>query len=282
MSDANEPYRELLNRSGIPFQLAAEDEIRRVGTGLGVKVLGREVPWANGFLDIVARHNQTLLVFECKRVDDKAWTFVISDETKENLTRCRLEWFNGRAPLPTMPIYDQSRVFCTEWNMAEGSPESEFCVVPKNTPIGSLEAVCKNLIAGCHDLLNDEEITHEGEIAAVVPIVITTANLYTCKFNSASIPLDTGKLETSTGLFAPTDLVRFRKSFVIDRSNPYESSQMVLKDWAADRERTVFILRPSALQRFLSGFRSFGTLHGGAPKEFSDPPTIEESYAPND
>jgi hypothetical protein len=55
---------------------------------------------------------------------------------------------------------------------------------------------------------------------------------------------------------------------------------MVLKDWAADRERTVFVLTPSALERFLFGFRAFTVMdnfHGVTPVEFRNPPRLEES-----
>jgi hypothetical protein len=269
MTDPNEPLRDLLNRSGIPFQLAVENAIRTVGTRYGVEVVRREMPWANGFLDIVARRDQVLFAFECKRVEDKSWIFVISDDAKMNQSRCRLEWFNGRAPAPKIPLNGHSRVFCAEWNMVEGSPESDFCIVPKGTPIGSLEAVCRDLLLGCHDLLADEEISHGGEYATIVPVVITTAKLYTCRFDPAGVPIETGKLDVSAGQFTTTDLVRFRKSLVTARSNSYDSSKMVLKDWGVDRERTVFIVVPSALQRFLAGFRSFLALDfGGVPKEF--------------
>jgi hypothetical protein len=114
-------------------------------------------------------------------------------------------------------------------------------------------------------------------LPVVVPVVITTAKLYTCKLDPAVIPPDTGKLDVSDGQFAETDLVRFRKSLVTARSNSYSSSEMVLKNWAADRERTVFVLRPSALERFLGGFRSFLAItRDGAPEEFRTPPILKE------
>ena len=101
--------------------------------------------------------------------------------------------------------------------------------------------------------------------------------LYTCKLDPAVIPPETGKLDISDGQFAETDFVRFRKSLVTVRSNSYSSSEMVLKNWAADRERTVFVLRPSALERFLGGFRSFwARTRDGAPEEFRTPPTLQE------
>ncbi len=258
MGDFTTPLRENLNRSGIPFQLAVEKTIETIGVP-DVEIVKREVPWANGFVDVVARRLNILFAFECKRVDDKAWVLVLTNNGRENQTRCRLEWFNNQTSILPRAASGHSRVFCDEWNMAEESPESAFCIVPKNTSIGTLEKVCRELLAGCHDLLDNEEITHEGGFVPIVPVVITTAKLYTCKFDPRAI-LDTGKLGESDGQFASVDLVRFRKSLVTVRSNPYEPSKMVLENWAEDRERTVFILTPSALARFLTSFRSLDAM----------------------
>jgi hypothetical protein len=219
-----------------------------------------------------------LFAFECKRVDDKSWVFIISNDQEKRETRCRLEWFNSKAPIPPRPSPGHSRVFCAEWNMVEGSPESEFCIVPKGTPIGSLEAVCRELLSGCHHLLADEEITHGDEWPVVVPVVITTAKLYICKFDPAAVAPETGKLNVSDGQFDEAHFVRFRKSLVTTRSNSYNASEMVLNDWAADRVRTVFVLTPPALGRFLHGFESFHARGGsnGLPREFMHPPKLRE------
>lgn len=161
--------------------------------------------------------------------------------------------------------------------LRDPSPESEFCVVPKGSPVQSLEAVCKELLVGAHDLLAHEEIARD-EFATVVPVLITTARLHTCAVEPSKIALDTGELAPDCGQFGTTTFVRFRKSFVASRSNSYESAPMVLRHWTADRERTVFVLNPSALERFFAGFRSFhyGDGFHGAPAEFLNPPELTE------
>lgn len=257
MADPDKPFRDLLNRSGIPFQLAIEEATRRVGARHGVEIVRREIPWSNGFVDIVARREQILFAFECKRVDDKSWLFVSSNQGTDNVTRCRLEWRKGMIPRPTNPLTGRDRVFCSEWDMCEGSPESDFCVIPKGSPVKSLESVCRELISACHDLLADEDITYGDNVTPIVPLVVTTAKLLTCRFDPGGLPTDTGKLDAGLGQFTPVDLMRFRKPLVTDGSNPYQSSGMALKDWAADRDRTVFVLSASALERFLAGFRAF-------------------------
>jgi hypothetical protein len=153
MSDTYQPLRDLISRSGVPFQLAVENAMRTRGAKYGVEVVRREVPWANGFIDIVAKISDRIYcAVECKRVTDKSWSFVLTDNSRGSATRCRIEWFNGKAGKGS----DRSRVFCSEWNMGESSPESEFCILPKDTAIGSLESVCKGLIASCHNLLESE------------------------------------------------------------------------------------------------------------------------------
>ncbi len=272
MTNPSQPLRDQLNRSGIPFQLAVENLIRVEGKKCGVEVVGREIPWGDGFIDIVAKTSDRLFfAIECKKVEARSWSFLLPDSLRDSETRCRLEWFNGRASKKP----GQSRVFCSEWNMAEPSPESEFCIVPKNNPIASLEAVCGELLASCHDLLkNDDEIFRDQQFAAMIPVLVTNANLYVCKFKSDLISIKTGELDITDGEFTPIDMIRFRKSIVKAPSNPYYAPQMDLSKWAADRERTVFVLTPPAIPRFFNGFRSFtSTSFRGAPEEFLNPPS---------
>jgi hypothetical protein len=274
MGDETTPLRNSLNNSGIPFQLAVENVITTVSAG--IQFVKREVPGAGDFIDVVARSYNALFVFECKRVDDKAWVFVMSDVRRGSSTRCRLEWFNSKAPVPRSPLPGFTRVFCDEWFMAEGSPESDFCIMPKQGATSLLEETCRKLLAGGRQLLADETVMHEVGYLPLVPVVVTTAKLYVCQFDPTIVSLDTGKLDTSGGQFVQTNLVRFRKTFVTTKNNSYESSQMILENWVSDRERTVFVLNPSALERFLTGFRSFGPSGPtGVPNAFFNPPTLD-------
>ena len=274
MSDEHTPLRELLNKSGVPFQLAVEDTIRALASKHGIEECHREVPSADGFIDIVARKRNILVAFECKRVDDKrSWVFVAPDEGRTNVTRCRLMWFNGRAPEPQLPVPAWSRVFCSEWNLVEPSPEADYCVVPKDTPIRSLEAVCSELLKNCQDLLDDDSIARGAELVPIVPVIVTNALLRVCQVKGSMVPLDSGKIGSADGSFSDVDLVRFRKSLANQRSNSYDSDPLVLRDWVVDRERTVFVARPEALERLFQGFRSFTASEPlGVPAAFTHPP----------
>lgn len=64
-----------INRSGFPFQLRVENEIRSSQNAHGWSVASHEHPWAaydeSGFIDIVVEHDQFVtfrVVIECKRI----------------------------------------------------------------------------------------------------------------------------------------------------------------------------------------------------------------------
>lgn len=275
MTDEATPLRELLNRSGIPFQLAVEEAIRDLASRHGITECHREVPSADGFIDVVARKDNILFAFECKRVDDKPWVFVIPDEAHANVTRCRLMWFNGRAPEPDLLVPHWSRVFCSEWNLVEPSAEAGYCVVPKDTPIRSLEATASELLKHCQELLDDDSIHRGSELVPIVPVIVTNAWLKVCRIDGSVVPLNSGKIGSGDGNFADVDLVRFRKSLVNQRSNSYDDDPLRLPDWIVDRERTVFVARPEALGRLFHGFRSFtATEPDGLPSAFTHPPAL--------
>src|SRR4029077_2407222 len=90
----------------------------------------------------------------------------------------------------------------------------------------------------------------------MVPVIVTNAVLKVCKLEPRTVPLNTGKIDTASGEFTDADFVRFRKSLVNRRSNWYDRSRLVLRDWVIDRERTVFVVQAAALGRFFAGFRS--------------------------
>jgi hypothetical protein len=108
----------------------------------------------------------------------------------------------------------------------------------------------------------------------MIPIIITNAKLYTCKLDAISVSLETGLPDEAGSIFQSVEMIRFRKSLVNQRSNSYQTSQMVLSDWTADRERTVFVLTPSAIDQFFKGMMAFDTYNpGGYPNEYVNPPS---------
>ena len=153
-----------------------------------------------------------------------------------------------------MPVPRWSRVFCSEWNLVEPSPEADYCVVPKDTPIRSLEAVGSELLKNCQDLLDDDSIHRGSELVPIVPVIVTNAWRKVCRLDGSMVPLDSGKIGSGDGRFADVDLVRFRKSLANQRSNSYDDNPLRLPDWILDRERTVFVARPRRWDVCFMGF----------------------------
>lgn len=274
--DRFEPQRELLNRSGIPFQLAVEREVRRVAPTHAFEFVGREVPWERGFLDLLVRNPESYVGIECKRVENQSWTFVVTNEEALRETRCRLEWYNPRVPEGQVFNLHDSNVFCSEFTIVEPCPESEFCVIPKGGPIKTLEEIASEVLSACHDILDRGDLYHpQDRWESIVPVIMTNATLLVCQIDLSKVDLPTGRIDSSTGVFREVKWVRFRKTLVHDRSNTYSEDPLRPSEWIADRERTVFVMRPEALSQFMHGFRAFGCRdHGGHPKEFSNPDSI--------
>ena len=271
------PHRELVNKSGFPFQLAVERDIRSIGGEPRVEIQAAELPWAGGFVDLVLKREKILIVIECKRVDSGVWVFLVPKGKGMNEAGCRLEWYNGRAPDRQQFAQQRpTKMFCSEFTMCEGSPESNVCVVPKSQgTVQTLEGVCGPLLDACHEIGDLPGVQHDGEIEFVVPAVVTNAALKVCEYDPASMTLPTGHIGPAQ--FHVADFVRFRKALVRRRNDDYRSQPVKLGTWAGDRERTVFIVNHSGLRRFLHGFRAFSYAGPGQfPPEYENPDWIAE------
>lgn len=155
------PLRDRLNASGVPFQLAVEKFMRDRGPQYGSSFVGHEVTWEKGFLDVLFRKGFIYLAMECKKVADDTWVFVLTDESRES--RCRLEWHDPRLPDPELPVVGETKVFCSEFAVAESSPESGFALLPKGGPNKILEPLARELIDACRDILDDSDRAHDED-----------------------------------------------------------------------------------------------------------------------
>ncbi len=268
------PLRDRLNASGIPFQLAVERFMRDRGPQYGFSFVGHEVAWEKGFLDILFRKSFIFLAMECKKVDDDTWVFVLTEESQQS--RCRLGWYNPRLPDPELPVFGQSKVFCSEFNIVESSPESEFSLLPKGGPNKILEPLASELIDACRDILDDSDRAHDADHWEVmVPVIVTNARLVTCRLDPRSVDLATGSIQSQDEDFNEVPFIRFRKTLVTYRSDPTLSTPVNVASWVSDRERTVFVVGARHLTHFMHGFRSFYCLdEGGDPKEWNNPPGL--------
>jgi hypothetical protein len=259
-----------IDKSGFPFQLAVERELRKLGRGSSWDV-ATEVPVGDTFAEIVLRSSNLMIVVECKRVDGDRWHFLLPKGANSNVARCRVEWHNSRATRPSMYIAGCDVVFCSECTMAEGSYEANVCVIPKGSPVSSLEALSRYLLGITHQLGDLGGLQYDASPTYVIPVIVTNAELSICEYRAAALDIESGRLGVAE--FASADFVRFRKTLVSRRSNDYELRAVSLQDWTSDRERTVFVVSPQGLARFVSGFRAFKYAgEGEHPPQFTSPP----------
>ncbi len=273
MPGPDTPLIKTVDKSGFPFQLAVDRELRTLGQRHSWAVVP-EVPIGDRFADIVLRRPNLLAVVECKRVDGEHWQFLVPKGSSSNRVRCRVEWHNPRAVKPPAlmgSLLRLSKIFCSECTMSEGSYEASICVLPKKNAQTSLETLSRDILGTTHTLGELFGLQFDATPTYLIPVIATNAELSICEYDPASLDINTGHLGGVE--FKPADFVRFRKTLVSRRSNDYVWQRGSLEDWAADRERTVFVVSPGGLDRFLSGFRAFG--YAGAdqhPPEFVSPP----------
>jgi|GEM_PF-6796551 len=255
--------------------MAVENFLREQGPEYQFTFLGHEIPWEDGYLDILLQNNKfVFLAIECKKVEEDTWIFVRTETSSQ--TRCRHEWYNPRLPNPmvVIPANKYSKVFCSEFNMVEGSPESEFCILPKGGTNKILEPLASEILDACRDILDSPERAHdEDHWEVMVPVIVTNARLVACEFTPDKVNLATGGIQLHDSHFTEVPFVRFRKTLVSFRSDPTSEIPINVESWIADRERTVFVVGALNLAQFMDGFRSFSCQdEGGNPKEWINPP----------
>lgn len=243
----------MVNNSGFLFQLRLEEEIKqsRPVSPIGEwQQIAREHKWIDsldgkeGFIDIVLECGGiTRLVIECKRVTDASWLFLVPSDKKESR--------HGQL------LWTESIANTFDWHNFSFNPlslESTFCVVrgqgEKDTPL--LERLSSLLLRSTESLANEElslTFKQERRIRVYLPVIVTNAVLYACRFNISDINIDTGKLSESE--FTQVPFIRFRKnlSSTIKSNSPFTSN---LNEINRQNERTVLIINAKELTTILS------------------------------
>jgi hypothetical protein len=258
-----------LNRSGFPFQLRVEEEVRASSDIHHWSIASREHPWTNpesgvsGFVDIVLKHDQFVtfrLVVECKRMrsnDERQlyWFFLLPNTNNE---------ITGR----TSCLEVEGEEAANEWRdiriwddvlLRPGSVESEFCILPndeqRRQPI--LESLASELLEAVEGLAEEEvriaksQDQHGRVRLFMFPAIVTNAQLMVCQFRPEDISIEDGTLELSNASVFSVPFIRFRKSLARDfptgRYFDLESAQRA-------RQRTIFVVNAASISEFLAGW----------------------------
>lgn len=277
VDDPNKALVEQVNRSGFPFQLAVDHAVRTSQQTHGWSVVATELPWEasgsasdrrKGFVDLVLRKGGLNLVVECKRLSKQTWAFLLPSANQAT-SRVRANWWNSRAPERSIAdgYLDTSKVFCDDFSIVPASPESEYCVLPKDRgALTSLEELTQEMVLAAHSIAGEPGVGRSSGIDVYIPTIVTTARLSTCAFNPGAVDLDAGTLPS--GDWLEHDLIRFRKTLTLDRSNDYDEGIVTLADWQHDRTRTVLVVRAAALLSMLTQLNT----DGWVPDAYRHPP----------
>jgi hypothetical protein len=267
MAETKDTLTDVINASGFLFQLRLEEEIRksRPASPLGEwQQIAKEHKWIDsldgkeGFIDIVLEAGGiTRLVIECKRVTDASWLFLVPYDVNET-RRGQFLW-------------TESKDNTFDWhnfNFNPSSLESAFCIVrgqgEKDTPL--LERLSSLLLRSTESLANEELrlAKQERKIRIYLPVIVTNAVLYACRFNISDINIHTGKLSESD--FKEVPFIRFRKnlSSTIRSESPFNIN---LNEINQQNERTVLIIHAKELTTTLRNLDVPYTLNAPWPWE---------------
>jgi hypothetical protein len=232
------PVVTALKKSGFPLQTRVEYEIRERRAS-GWKVLASEHPWRSRdgddeFIDLIANCGTVVLVVECKKAQERSLLFLrpVGHETTGKVRTCTV-WHiepNRGAGLPFGSAIK-------DIDLGPDSYRAAFCVTTDTSSQRLLEQdACPVVFAA--DVLDERFLEkHQLGRSSFLPVIVTTAALYTLRYEPTEISLETGSYDK----LDPNEIeqipwVRFHKTLTAQPSRV---------------ARTVFVVNAAALPNFL-------------------------------
>jgi hypothetical protein len=250
-----------VNRSGFPLQIALQRLVERTRSDHEWKVIFSEHYWINppdkcsGFIDLILENGRgdTVFVVECKRVVNCSWIFLI-DDMKQTERRHAKGWVTEYAD------GSFSRFGFEELQVEPVTRQAQYCVVdgqtPKERPM--LERIASILVSSTEGFASEEmprvSNAKNGVLRVYLSVIVTTAKLRVCAFDSELISLSTGEIDGAK--YREVPFLRFRKQLGSHREIPNrEIPKMHLsagyREIAAAKESTVFIVNSESFSEFL-------------------------------
>jgi hypothetical protein len=246
-----------VNASGFLFQLRLEQEITSGYNKVHPwSVAATEHPWhhekaeRSGFADIViADGGITRLVIECKRVRNASWYFLLPKDAKPTSQRSSLFWVHDVPRKGQRLGWDNIRHF-------PPSLETAYCVIrgsgENDEPL--LERLGAKLVDSVEAIARDEvlHVRQTGVLDTVVyvPVIVTNAQLFAVMCDVPAVNIETGTLADIDQ--QPIDYIRFRKA--LSSRLPWPTEVRTIPQISEARQRTVFVVRSTALTEFLRAF----------------------------
>jgi hypothetical protein len=249
------PVIAALQRSGFPLQARVEYEIHARTPG-GWRVAASEHPWIDQdgreqFIDLIASCGGVVLVIECKKAQGRRMAFlrpVLSETTGlvKTLTVWHLQQPQGAGSRSGIDLRD-------DIHLEPASHRSEFCVSADGDKDKAdkrpLEPDARLVALAAEALAADEAMYSLLPASAlIVPVIVTTARLFTVRFKPTEVPLDSGEFKPDPSRIEATNCVRFHKTLTARDNRP----------------RTVVVVNAAALPDFLDVISSHRHLPTGA------------------
>jgi hypothetical protein len=229
-----------IQKSGFPLQARVAHEISsRIKNGW--EVTTSEFPWRDPdgedqFIDLIASCEKMVLVIECRKAQARALLFLrtLGGMEKTGLTRTVTVWDIQQEQGAGKPFGQVIRE-------VEAEPESystSICVSASPDGQRLLEQEARPVV------LAADAVAGSGPQAArvalpvqafIVPVIVTTAALYTLPFQPSAVALETGTLDFDLRQIEPIRWVRFHKILTARAPTP----------------RTVLVVNTTALGDFL-------------------------------
>jgi len=232
MTAADKDALKQVNRSGFPFQLKVEHDIRATEKVHHWSVASREHAWDDlggnaGFIDLALKHKEFStfrIAIECKRVksDDARqlqWLFMV-EQSKSDFV-FKTSSFEVEADLAAR-VWDDVQLM-------PASLESQFCVLHGDEPRRPLlESLAKGLLKATEGLAQEEiniaqslRTTEEPERPLHVrlflfPMIVTNAKIAVCRFEPTQVDIEQGLLHEGDAEIFEVPMIRFRKSLATE------------------------------------------------------------------
>jgi hypothetical protein len=182
-----------VQRSGFPLQARIEHEIRARPAWA---VLADEYPWFDldkneYFVDVVASCRSVVLIIDCKKMQERALVFMrhIGHEISDPVLEATA-WRRKNKGEPW------SQELLETKDLEPRSYRSQFCVTTENDKARQrlLEPDARVVALAAETLAGVDYHAVIPKMSLLVPVIVTTARLYTISFEPGEISLATGEL----------------------------------------------------------------------------------------
>ncbi|MCC6454457.1 MAG: hypothetical protein IT328_05900 [Caldilineaceae bacterium] len=266
----------VVNSQGYLLQQAVE-HIVRTGNGTQINqwnVVSSEHYWENtdreqsGYIDLLIRYasDGIMGVVECKRyAEETPWIFLCPDDEPADVRYSSLYWAHKTRQFGNkMGFYEF--VYCPT------SRAAKFCIVrgqAKEKPM--LERIAGELLYSVEALAKQYSSLPNipSGSSIFVPIIVTTAQLYICKYDQQNIEPESGTLNLDHAQFEKVPFIRFHKVFTntdVDLNSIEQFSEIEKR-----QSQTVMVVQINSLSEFLSSRHNL-TSPGGVMRMPWQPP----------